>query len=210
MGVTGYYRRGEDEVHTTVWPDARVYSYASFDHSRAYGLETRFDAPLVRRLGLTAYFNYALGRVYFYGPVTGGFIVEPHHIEETGRFLAPMDQTHTLTSGLTYRPMKRQSWVSVALEYGSGTPLEAEEDESGAQGEQAMAAEGQRVPGHLTANLSMGADIWHDREGKNRFAVRLSIENVTNNIYKVAQESVFTPGQYSITRLIAGGLTVRF
>ena len=106
--------------------------------------------------------------------------------------------------------MKRQSWVSLALEYGSGTPLEVEEDESGAQVEQAMAAEGQRVPGHFTANLSMGAEIWHDREGKKRLAVRLSIENVTNNTYKVAQESVFTPGQYSIPRLISGGVTVRF
>ena len=68
----------------------------------------------------------------------------------------------------------------------------------------------QRVPGHTLANLSLGADIWHDREGKRRLAVRISIENVTNQMYKVAQESVFTPGQYSIPRLISGGLTLRF
>ena len=207
MGVTGYYRRGDDEVHTTVWPDARVYSYASFDHSRAYGLETRFDAPLVRRLGLTAYLNYALGRVYFYGPVTGGFITEPHHIGETGRFLAPMDQTHTLTSGVTYRHAKTGAWASVALEYGSGTPTEAEDEEEAAQPRAAM---NQRVPGHILANLLFGVDVWHDRDGKRRLGVRISIENVTNKIYKVAQESIFTPGQYSIPRLISGGLVLRF
>jgi outer membrane receptor protein involved in Fe transport len=210
VGVTGYYRRGRDEVHTTVWPDARIYSYASFDRSRAYGLESRFNVPLVRRVGLSAYLNYALGRVYFYGPVTAGFITEPHHIEETGRFLAPMDQTHTLTSGVTYRHMKTQAWVSMALEYGSGTPLEADDHESADPSAQAMAATDQRVPGHMAANVSMGADIWHGQDGKRRLALRLSIENVTNKIYKVAQESVFTPGQYSIPRLISGGLTVRF
>lgn len=206
VGVTAYYRRGQDEVHTTVWPDARIYSYASFDRARAYGLETRLDAPLVR-LGVSAYLNYALGRVYFYGPVTGGFITEPHHVEETGRFLAPMDQTHTLTSGVTYRHAKTGAWVSVALEYGSGTPTEAEEEDGAAQ---PMAETNQRVPGHVMANLSLGADIWHGGDGKRRLAARMSFENVTNNIYKIAQESVFTPGQYSIPRLISGGLTLRF
>jgi hypothetical protein len=56
----------------------------------------------------------------------------------------------------------------------------------------------------------MGADIWHDTEGRRRLAVRISVENVTNRIYKMSQESVFTPGQYSIPRLISGGLTLRF
>jgi len=209
VGVTVYYRRGDDEVHTTVWPDARIYSYASFDHSRAYGLESRFDAPLVRRLGLTAYLNYALGRVYFYGPVTGGFITETHHIAETWRFLAPMDQTHTLTSGVTYRLMKTGAWMSVALEYGSGTPTEHEKEQLD-RAAVAMPDSADRVPGHVTANLSLGADIWHDSAGKRRLAVRISIENVTNKIYKIAQESAFTPGQYSIPRLISGGLTLRF
>src|SRR5207249_6551755 len=117
LGITSYYRRGRDEVHTTVWPDARIYSYASFDRSTAYGLETRIDAP-IRRLGVSGYLNYALGRVWFYGPVTGGFITEPHHLEQTGRFLAPMDQTHTLTGGVTYRHAKTGVWAGVAVEDG--------------------------------------------------------------------------------------------
>src|SRR5206468_5715858 len=71
VGATSYYRRGRDEVHTTIWPDARIYSYASFDRSTAYGLETRIDAPL-KGPGLSAYPTYALGPIYFYGPVTGG------------------------------------------------------------------------------------------------------------------------------------------
>ena len=210
VGVTTYYRRGQDEAHTTVWPDARIYSYASFARSRAYGLETRLDAPLVR-LGVSAYLNYALGRVYFYGPVTGGFITEPHHVEEAGRFLAPMDQTHTLTSGVTYRHARSGGWVSAALEYGSGTPLEAQEEhEAGDPAGQRMTETNQRVSGHVLANVSLGADIWRQRDGKQRLAVRLSVENVTNKIYKIAQEGVFAPGQYSIPRLISGGLTLRF
>lgn len=208
VGMTTYYRRGRDEVHTTIWPDARIYSYASFDRSTAYGLETRIDAP-IKRLGVSGYLNYALGRVYFYGPVTGGFITEPHHIEETGRFLAPMDQTHTVTGGVTYRHAKTGVWVGAAVEFGSGTPLKTEDEHEA--GGAAMEVSSARVPGHFAANLSVGADIWHTNNNKGtRIGVRLNVENLTNNLYKVAQESVFTPGQFSIPRLISGGLTVRF
>ena len=103
-----------------------------------------------------------------------------------------------------------QSWASVVVEYGGGTPTEAEEDEPGAAVEPAMRVKDQRVPGHFTANLSVGTDLWHGRDQRRRLGVRLSIENVTNNVYKVAQESVFTPGQYAIPRLISGGVTIRF
>jgi outer membrane receptor protein involved in Fe transport len=68
IGVTGYFRTSDNPVHTTVWPDSRIYSYASFTHARAFGLETRVDLPRLARYGLTGYFNYALGRVYFTTP----------------------------------------------------------------------------------------------------------------------------------------------
>ena len=112
---------------------------------------------------VSGYLNYALGRVYFYGPVTGGFITEPHHIEETGRFLAPMDQTHTLTGGVTYRHGTTGIWASLALEYGSGTPLETEDDDE--TGSPPAESSSDRVPGHVVANLSVGTDLWRHSKG---------------------------------------------
>jgi hypothetical protein len=103
LSMTGYYRGTDNPVHTTVWPDSRIYSYASFDRARAYGLETKAELSILAQYGMNGYFNYALGRVGFYNPVTGGFVTEAEHLEESNRFLAPMDQTHTLTAGLTYR-----------------------------------------------------------------------------------------------------------
>jgi hypothetical protein len=55
-----------------VWPDARIYAYASFDHARAYGLEGKAEVPQLARYGVTGYLNYALGRVYFYIENVGG------------------------------------------------------------------------------------------------------------------------------------------
>ena len=82
--------------------------------------------PALARYGVTGDLNYAFGRIYFYNPVAGGFVTEVEHVTETSRFLAPMDQTHTLTAGVTYRHTKTGLWIGTALEYGSGTPLRAD------------------------------------------------------------------------------------
>jgi outer membrane receptor for ferrienterochelin and colicins len=216
LGLTGYYRISDNPVHTTVWPDARIYSYASFDRARAYGLEAKAEIPRLAQDGVTGYLNYALGRVYFYNPVTGGFATEPEHLEETNRFLAPMDQTHTLTAGLTYRHARSGVFAGTAMEYGSGTPLEhggAEHAHSEAEADHTHAgsAEGAaRVPRHFTANISLGVDLLRRGNRRPKLSLQLDIENIANNLYLIAQEGEFTPGQYSIPRLIAATAKIRF
>jgi hypothetical protein len=203
-------------VHTTVWPDARIYSYASFDRAQAYGLEAKAEIPRLTRYGLSGYFNYALGRIYFYNPVTGGFVTEAEHVTSTERFLAPMDQTHTLTAGLTYRHDGTGLWIGTAAEYGSGTPTEQGEPEDvHAEGEAshthaASADTAARVPGHFTANISFGVDVLRGAHRRPRLSFQVDVENVANNLYLVAQESEFTPGQYSIPRLVSARAKIRF
>ncbi|MBI3940161.1 MAG: TonB-dependent receptor [Acidobacteria bacterium] len=205
LGLTGYYRVSRDPVHTNLLPDSRIYAYANFEREKAYGLEVRVDLPRIERLGLSGYLNYALGRVYFFNPVTGGFIVEAHHVSEPGRFLAPMDQTHTLTGGFTYQHHKSGVWAGLSLEYGSGTPTEADEHEGAAMGMPLP----DRVADHFTANLSLGADLFRRGEG-NRISLQFNVENLTDNVYKVAQESVFSASQFSIPRLFSGSARIHF
>ena len=110
-----------------------------------------------------------------------------------------MDQTHTLTGGLTYRHQPTGLWAGTAVEYGSGTPTEREDT---------MDA---RVPGHFTANLSFGVDFCSGPgKARPRLSLQLDIENITNNLYLVAQESEFAAGQYSIPRLVSATAKVRF
>ena len=164
---------------------------------------------------MTGYLNYALGRVYFYNPVTGGFVTEAEHLEP-GRFLAPMDQTHTLTAGLSYRHARSGLFASTALEYGSGTPTEGGEVvDSGAEGtpdhtHAVSAADAERVPGHFTANVAAGIDLLRGDNRRPRLSLQIDVENIANNLYLVAQESEFTPGQYSIPRLVSFTARVRF
>jgi outer membrane receptor protein involved in Fe transport len=215
VGLTGYYRLSDNPVHSVLVPDVRFYAYANFDKGKAYGMEAKVEATDIDGLGVSAYLNYALGRVWFFNPITAGFTTEADHITEAGRFLAPMDQTHTLTSGMTYRHRASGLWGSITAEYGSGTPAghggaahehgagEAEHEDAG------VGVFGPRVPHHFTQNLSVGWDVIRQDE-QPRLSLQFNVENLTNNVYVVAQESVFTPGQYSIPRMYSGSIRLRF
>ena len=216
IGATGYFRASDNPVHTTVWPDSRVYSYASFDRARAYGLELKGEAPGLARHGITAYANYALGRVYFYNPVTGGFVTEADHLAVRNRFPGPMDQTHTFTAGATYLHQPSGLRFGSSFEYGSGTAIghgEDEHDDGEAEADHSHAAaagDAVRVPGHFTANLSAGIDLLRRADRGARLTLQVDVENVANDVYLVAQESHFSPRQFSVPRLASVTMKVRF
>ena len=215
LGVTSYYRLSNDPPHTTLFPDSRFYTYASFDKGKAYGMEIKAEVPRIADLGLSGYLNYALGRVWFYNPITAGFTTEAAHLTETSRFLAPMDQTHTLTSGLTYHDNRTRLWGAVALEYGSGTPgghgAGDHEHEEGEAHEHATGPGlcGTRCPSHFTQNVSIG---WNATSNGNRprLSLQFNIENLSNKVYLLSKESTMVQGQYSIPRLFSGSLKIGF
>lgn len=214
LGVTSYYRLSDNPAHTSLFPDSRFYTYATFDKGKAYGLEIKADVPRIAAIGLSGYLNYAVGRVWFYNPIIAGFTTEAAHLTETSRFLAPMDQTHTLTSGLTYYDARTRLWGGVALEYGSGTPGGHGGDDAHGEGETHEHATGPglcgtRCPSHFTENLSIGWNAPADGP-RPRLSVQLSIENLSNRVYVLSKESTMVQGQYSIPRLLSASVKVRF
>ena len=215
VGMTSYWRETDNPVHTTIWPDSRIYSYASFDRARAYGLEAKAEVT-PSPAGVTGYLNYAFGRGHFQNPVTGGFVTEAAHITETNRFLAPMDQTHTLTGGLAYRHAATGLWLAGAVEYGSGTPMghggAGHEHAPGTADHEDVVSSGgpPRVPGHLTADASLGINLMRDARRRARLVLQLDIENIANNVYVIAKEGEFSPAQYSIPRLLSVTAKLRF
>lgn len=214
VSATGYARASDNPVHSVVWPDSRVYSYASFDQARSYGVELKAELAATAARPYSGWINYALGRAWFYGPVTGGFIADPHELEHGGRFLAPMDQTHTLTAGLRFAHARTRSALDVGLLYGSGTPVHgggadhAHADETtGDHADQAGSARdgADRVPGYLTQSVTLTVQLV-----PRSLDLQASVENLTNRPYALAAESVFSPSQYSIPRLFSAALRWRF
>ena len=44
LAMTGYYRATDNPVHTIVWPDARIYTYAGFDRGGLTSTASRVAA----------------------------------------------------------------------------------------------------------------------------------------------------------------------
>jgi hypothetical protein len=143
-------------------------------------------------------------------------VTEAAHINETSRFLAPMDQTHTLTSGVTYRNRRTRLWTSTGFEFGSGSPGGHAAGDHAEHGEEAGHSHAPvaggcavRCPEHFTQNLSIGWDVLRTRE-RPRLSLQFNIENLTDNVYLISKESTFVQGQYYIPRLFSGSLKFRF
>jgi outer membrane receptor protein involved in Fe transport len=215
VGITGYYRSSDDPPHTSIFPDSRFYTYASFDKGKAYGMEIKADVPRIANLGLSGYLNYALGRVWFYNPVTAGFTTEAAHLTEVSRFLAPMDQAHTATAGLSYHDARTRLWGAVSVEYGSGTPGvhgAGDEHEGGETHEHASGPGlcGTRCPSRVTPNLSLGWNVLSASGNQPRLSVQFNVENVSNTVHLLSKESSMVQGQYSIPRLVSASVRMRF
>jgi hypothetical protein len=127
-----------------------------------------------------------------------------------------MDQTHTLTAGATYVHRATGLWTGTAVEYGSGTPMghggaghehaPGEADHTHAQ----AIGTAPRVPGHFTANLSVGFNAFPDARRGPRLSLQLDIENLADNTYRIAQEGESSQAQFAAPRLIAATATIRF
>jgi len=65
------------------------------------------------------------------------------------------------------------------------------------------------VPSHLTADLSLGIDLLRDG-GRPRLTIQVDVENVGDDVYRIAQESQFSPTQFSVPRLISATARFRF
>jgi hypothetical protein len=126
-----------------------------------------------------------------------------------------MDQTHTLTSGLTYRHGPSRIWGAVSVEYGSGTPgAHGSDDHAHDDGDAHEHASGPglcaaRCPSRFTQNVSIG---WNaiSRGGQPRLSLQFDVENVSNRVYLLSKESTMVQGQYSIPRLFSASLRMRF
>jgi hypothetical protein len=150
-----------------------------------------------------------------YNPIVAGFTTEAAHLTETNRFLAPMDQTHTLTSGLTYRNSRTRLFSAMTLEYGSGTPGSHggsdHQHDAGEAHEHAIGPGlcGTRCPSHFTQDVSIG---WNTTANgsRPRLSLQFNVENLSNEVHLLSKESTMVQGQYSNPRVVSASLKIGF
>jgi hypothetical protein len=207
--IAAFRRTGRRPVHTVQFPEAWIFPYVNFDRERVMGVDLSIEVPFLRRVGLSGFLNYSASRAYYWNPARGGFTAAADG-HEGGRFLAPFDQTHTGTAGVLWS-FRRRVWIGTWFEYGSGTPIHAHGDEHG-HGESGMAelsgSHPMRVPGHFIAHMGGGIELLR----RSRFAVawQWDCENLTDRRFVIARQSLFTPGQYALSRHVSTSLKLSF
>lgn len=190
LEVDAYTHYGDNSFENSELGNTRLFVPTNFSHARAQGLDFSVNLRRLESIGLSARLQYSAARVYFVGPISGGFADEDLPVGE--RIAPAFDQRHTGTASLYYhRARWRDLWSGANFSYGSGTP-----------------SEGVRLPQHFTADVALGFNLWH-REPR-RLDFEFDATNVSDNRYAIAKESELTPVQYAPRRVLAGRLKWRF
>ncbi len=196
--VAIYRHAGENAFESSEIADSRLFVPTNFAEARAYGVELGLDVRPQAVSGLSGRIQYALAKVEFIGPVSGGFAAGDHG---DGEVIPPaFDQRHTLSSQLLYRRPWRGFRAGTTVRYGSGTPTEQHHD-----GGPAVFT---WLPDHWTVDLNARLAVW--RDGDQRVDFEFDVTNVGNTIYAVAKESEVTPLQYAPRRVVDARLRWRF
>ncbi len=189
--LNAYTHTGHNSFENHEISISRLFLPINFHTARSEGAEFVLKMRQLERLGISGRFQYAIARTFFYGPVTGGFAGnEP--LAPGERIMPAFDQTHTGTAQAFYNNRWRSSWIGTALRYGSGTVVEF----------------GPRLPGHLTADLATGLNLWNSEP--RRLDLELDITNISDNRYQIAKESEEIPIQYAPSRTVGGSLKFHF
>ncbi len=191
LELNAYLHTGRNSFENHEISISRIFVPINFDAARSKGIEFVANMRQLERLGISARFQYALAKTYFYGPITGGFAGDVLLVAGE-RIIPAFDQTHTGTGQIFYHNQWRGFWAGSAMRYGSGTIVE----------------HGPRLPQHFTADLATGLTLW--KTEPRYFDLEFDVTNVSNSIYKIAKESEEIPIQYAPSRTVGGSLKFHF
>lgn len=192
LDLTGFYHTGDTPFEFREISITRLFLPINSSNARSYGVATAVSLKPLQKIGLTARLQYAYQRTFFYGPVAGGYAIG-EEIAPGEKFLPAFDEPHSGTLMVHWTRPWRNVFGGFNLRYGSGTAVQ-----NGAS----------RVPGHLTADLSAGLDMWK-RESK-RVLMEWTLTNFGDDRYAIAKESEETPLQYAPPRIVAAHLKLYF
>lgn len=191
LEINAYTHSGHNAFENHEISITRLFLPINFSAARSSGAEMVLNLDRLESKGITARFEYALAKTFFYGPITGGFAGnEPLVAGE--RIIPAFDQTHTGTAYLFYHRRWRGWWAGTAMRYGSGTIIEA----------------GPRLPQHFTADLASGLTVW--KSEPRSAELEFDVTNVGDNRYAIAKESEEIPIQYAPARTLGGSVKFHF
>ncbi|MCB1021665.1 MAG: TonB-dependent receptor [Acidobacteria bacterium] len=130
LDANHYWRTFRNYIDDDVFLNTGISFPITFDTARIEGTEVRLEMP--RWKGLSSFVSYSnmMGRAS--SPVTGGLFIQGGEAEElregVEHFPISQDQRNTVAMQVSFEPHPRV-WVSAGARYGSGLPVELEDDD---------------------------------------------------------------------------------
>src|SRR5258706_5227006 len=110
LELNAYLHTGRNSFENHEISISRIFVPINFDAARSKGIEFVANMRQLERLGISARFQYALAKTYFYGPITGGFAGDVLLVAGE-RIIPAFDQTHTGTGQIFYHNQWRVSFA---------------------------------------------------------------------------------------------------
>ncbi len=191
-----YFRRNiRDFADDDVFLNTGVSFPISFRRAEIQGFEARLEVPRWGPFsGHASYANLA-GRGHL--PITGGLFLE----EDAARLLASTDsfrisqeQRNTVSARFRYQ-IRSRAWVAFGLWYGSGLPIEREDDGEGLAGfdprilARVDLGRGRVRPSH-SLDLSAGVDLW--KKGPQTLRLQGDVLNLSNRLNVINFSGLFS------------------
>ena len=201
LDVSHYWRTFRNYMDDDVFLNTGLSFPISFDTARITGTEVRVDLPGWRWLASSLSYSNMIG--YATSPVTGGLFIEGGEAEELRapgeRFSISQDQRNTLSALLRLQPDERL-WFSSGLRYGSGLPVEFEDDRNDASNDglqeispeiiDRVNVERGRLRSVFSLDLSLGLQLWRDQARS--ASLQFDLRNVTDRLNVINFSGVFS------------------
>jgi outer membrane cobalamin receptor len=213
LDVTVYRRTFSNFADDDVFLNTGVSFPIAFQGADVRGADVKLTLPRWRSLAGTVGYSFLHGRAEL--PVAGGLFLGAEVADALASDRVPIsqDQRHTLHARLRHQSAARL-WTAVGVRFGSGLPVELDDDVSAADLIEHYGAavvdrvdfESGRIAATLAIDCGLGVDAW--RAGRRRLEIRGEIANLTNRLNVVNFAGLFSGTAVAPPRTL--GLRARF
>jgi hypothetical protein len=206
MDVSHYWRTFRNYIDDDVFLNTGLSFPITFDTARIQGTEVRLEMPRWGRMSAFVSYSNMLGRAS--SPVTGGLFVEGGEAEElreeTQSFPISQDQRNTVAAQVRFQAHRRV-WLMSGVRYGSGLPVELEDDDGDDENEEEHESDGQpvaqaildrvnfdreRIRPNFSLDLAAGLRLW-ERDARAAW-LQLDLRNATDRLNVINFSGLFS------------------
>jgi outer membrane cobalamin receptor len=197
LDATVYRRTFSNFADDDVFLNTGVSFPIAFRSGDVRGVDVKLTLPKWGAFASTASYSWLLGRADL--PVTGGFFLGADAATSLIESRVPIsqDQRHTIRARVRHQTTARL-WTAAAGRYGSGLPVELDEDPDigdltehyGPEVVGRVDFEARRLRANLAIDFGAGIEVW--RRGTQRLEVRGEVANLTDHLNVVNFTGLFS------------------